>query len=190
MTTTINPVANNNARPGPRAVFSGPFAGIVRPSAPQDEPAILSLLLELQAHECGLHPGLRQWSDADAKTYWELVRRKVEGNRGVCLLAEVDGPAGKSVIGLSFGWVEHDAFAVRMAPEEISYGHLVGGYVKEDYRRAGVFTRLIGALENHFAEQGLKRIRRETFANNTGLLAAANAQGYQLYEIRLEKALG
>ncbi len=182
MQQTINPIANSNLKVGPRAVFTG----VVRQSAATDEPAILSLLLELQAHECALHPGLRQWNESDAKTYWELVRRKIEGNRGICLLAFKDEVA----IGISFGWVEHDAFAVRMSPDEISYGHLVGGYVKEEYRRAGVFTRLIGALEGHFAEQGLKRIRRETFANNTGLLAAANAQGYQLYEIRLEKALG
>ena len=167
------------------------FTGTVRPAEAADEASVLTLLLDLQAHECGLHPGLRHWQESDAKAYWEQIRRKIEQNRGLCLLAFTDGTdAPVQAIGISFGWVEHDAFAIRMQADQISYGHLVGGYVRPEWRRARVFTKLIGGLEAHFQHMGLTRMRRETFANNTGLLAAANAQGYQLYEITLEKPLG
>jgi hypothetical protein len=157
----------------------------IRPWAPADEPVICKLLLELQRYEQTLHPTRREWAERDALDYWNSIKPQLTGNDGVCLVAEMDG----AVIGFSLGWVENDVYEMKVHPHEARYAFLSEGFVFTEHRRGKVFTQLVAAMEQHFYGLGIRRIRRGSFANNSQLLAAANAQGYQLYEITLEKVL-
>lgn len=157
----------------------------VRPWQPQDEETIRRLLLDLQSYEMMLHPGRRQWTQADADAYWEEIKPTLDGKQGVCLVAVVDDKA----IGFSIGWVEEDVYKSKVHAHEVKYAFLSEGFVFPEYRRGKVFSALVAGMEDHFYKLGIRRIRRGSFANNSSLMAAANAQGYQLYEITLEKVL-
>lgn len=157
----------------------------VRPWQTADEAVIKELLLDLQNYEMMLHPGRRQWTDVDAAQYWEDIKPTLDGKQGVCLVAVV---AGKT-IGFSIGWVEEDVYKDKVHPHEVRYAFLSEGFVFPEFRRSKVFSALVAGMEDYFYKQGIRRIRRGSFANNSNLLAAANKQGYQLYEILLEKVL-
>jgi GNAT superfamily N-acetyltransferase len=158
---------------------------IIRPWTMGDESAIHALLLELQKHEETLTPVRRPWVLNDAHDYWESLKPRLQVQEGVCLLAEVDG----KVVGFSIGWIEHDVYEKKVHPHEARYAFLSEGYVYPEHRRGKVFSQLVKAMEQYFYGIGIRRIRRGSFANNSNLLAAANAQGYQLYEFTLEKVL-
>lgn len=157
----------------------------VRPWQLADESVIQQLLLELQHHEMMLHPSRRPWQTPDAAAYWTEIKPTLDGKQGVCLVAEV----GTRVVGFSMGWVEEDVYKSKVHPHEVRYAFLSEGYVFPEFRRSKVFSSLVAGMEEHFYAQGIRRIRRGSFANNSNLLAAANKQGYQLYEITLEKVL-
>lgn len=157
----------------------------IRHWQPQDEKAICGLLLDLQNYEMMLHPGRRQWVEADANTYWEEIKPLLDGKQGVCLVAEAEG----QVVGFSIGWVEEDVYKSKVHAHEVKYAFLSEGFVLPEYRRGKVFSQLVVGMEGYFYGLGIKRIRRGSFANNSSLMAAANKQGYQLYEITLEKVL-
>jgi len=157
----------------------------IRPWAAADEPTIHMLLMELQRYEQTLHPTRREWSERDALDYWNSIKPRLANDEGVCLMAEVDG----AVVAFSLGWVEHDVYEMKVHPHEARYAFLSEGFVLPEHRRGKVFSQLVSAMEQHFFGIGIRRIRRGSFANNSQLLAAANAQGYQLYEITLEKVL-
>jgi GNAT superfamily N-acetyltransferase len=157
----------------------------IRPWAPADQPALYTLLLELQAYEAILHPTRRNWTEQDAVAYWETIKPRLSANEGVCLVGEVDGKA----VGFSLGWIENDVYEMKVHPHEARYAFLSEGFVLPEYRRSKVFSQLVAGMEEYFYGLGIRRIRRGSFANNSSLLAAANAQGYQLYEITLEKVL-
>ncbi|MGE3770745.1 MAG: GNAT family N-acetyltransferase [Bdellovibrionales bacterium] len=157
----------------------------IRPWDVKDQADIYRLLLDLQAYEVMLHPTRRNWTEQDAVSYWETVKPRLSKQEGICLVAEVDG----RVVGFSLGWIENDVFEMKVHPHEARYAFLSEGFVFPEFRRGKVFSQLVHGMEEHFYNLGIRRIRRESFANNSSLLAAANAQGYQLYEITLEKVL-
>lgn len=150
-----------------------------------DVSVIKRLLLDLQNYEMMLHPGRRQWVERDADSYWEEIKPTLDGKEGVCLVAVVDG----APVGFSMGWIEEDVYKAKVHPHEVRYAFLSEGFVLPEHRRSKVFSALVAGMEEHFYGLGIRRIRRGSFANNSSLLAAANKQGYQLYEITLEKVL-
>ena len=101
---------------------------------------------------------------------------------GAAFVAEVGG----AFAGFAVGWVKQGKNPAE-TPDSNRCGYISDICVLPAFRRLGVATRLLTALEAHLARAGVSRIRLFALAANGSARAAYERAGYAAYEVTSEK---
>lgn len=145
--------------------------------------AMSQLMRELHDHEYLLFDKTASWDDIEP-TYMRHVIEMQEQCDGLCLMAYVDSqPAG-----FIFGYTEEQDDS-RIEVYTAPHLYVSDGYVKEEYRRMGIYKKLNEQLEQHYIAKGVRRIIRFTRINNTRMIAFMEQQGYEVTRLMFEKWL-
>jgi ribosomal protein S18 acetylase RimI-like enzyme len=156
----------------------------LRSAGPADHENLKLGLVALQAHECALHDS-RLAPDATAEPYLAWMMRQVAAADGLCLVAHLQ----ECFVGFVAGWVEK---AVNPAETEDSstFGYISDICLLPRWRGLGLSAPLLAAMERHFADRAIRRMRISSLANNQAALGAYRSVGFQPYEVTLEKLVG
>ncbi|WP_300597593.1 GNAT family N-acetyltransferase [Niabella sp.] len=149
-----------------------------------DERSIADALLrELHDSEKSLNDRTADW-DAIRERYLNFVKECLDENHGRFLVAEMDGRA----IGFIFGYIEErDDSDFETGKGEDLY--VSEGYVKKEYRKQGIYTRLNQAFEAEYRSFNIRRVYRYTLVNNTVMQSWLQQQGYKPIRLVYEKWL-
>ena len=155
----------------------------IRPARPEDHPAILAFLVELQDFERPFYDGLRDGAES-AEEYFSIVSRAVEDKNGKILIAEFEGrPAGFTAF-----WREVDD-DVLLSEDARPHCYVSDVYVRSAFRGQDFGRALLDAAEQYCHVQGLDRLRLNVIADNQNARKAYEAQGYRPVVLTLEKRL-
>jgi ribosomal protein S18 acetylase RimI-like enzyme len=144
---------------------------------------ISRMMHELHIHEHSLFDKTADWSNIET-SYMRHVMTMQEQCDGLCLVANVNGaPAG-----FIFGYVEQQDDS-RIEIHEGPELYVSDGYVKEEYRRLGIYRMLNAALEQHYIDKGIRRIIRFTLVNNTNMRQFLDGEDYCVTRLLYEKWL-
>lgn len=150
----------------------------------KDKVAISALMAELQSFEQTIRPQRDDWQNIEA-SYMKWLLKAVAEHDGVCYLAEV----GHQAIGLICGWVEPPDEQV-MDKDEPAFGYISEGIVTEQYRRHGVYKKLVDQMEHYFHDRGVRVTRTVATHGNEGVMAFLMKNGFQPYYTCFEKRVG
>jgi ribosomal protein S18 acetylase RimI-like enzyme len=137
----------------------------------------------LHLHEHSLHEKTARWDSIEI-SYMRHVIKMQEECEGLCLLAYVN----KVPVGFIFGYVEDQddsRIEIHMGKEL----YVSDGFVKEEFRRLGIYSMLNSVLEKHYTDKGIKRIIRFTLVNNTGMRQFLEGEEYVVTRLLYEKWL-
>jgi GNAT superfamily N-acetyltransferase len=152
----------------------------IRSAAPFDHPDLRRAIVELQEHERRLHATrLPGETIADAYLVWMLAQA---ANAGAVFIAEVDG----AFAGFAGGWIVEESH-IAETPESNRFGLVSDVCVLPPYRGRRIASKLVGALEAHFAGVGVSRVRIGALATNRAARASHERSGFSPYEIIFEK---
>jgi ribosomal protein S18 acetylase RimI-like enzyme len=141
------------------------------------------LMRELHVSEKGFFAQTASW-DTISENYLRHVISMQEECDGVCLMAYVDGlPAG-----FIFGYLE-EADDSRIETYTGDTLYVSDGYVRETYRRQGIYRRLNEELEKIFIARGVRRIVRYTLTNNHRMQQFLDSLQYKPVRLVYEKWL-
>lgn len=144
---------------------------------------ISQLMHELHVHEHSLFDKTAAWADIET-SYMRHVISTQEQNEGLCLIAYVNGlPAG-----FIFGYAEEQDDS-RIEIHEGKEVYVSDGFVKEEYRRMGIYRMLNDQLEKHYVDKGIKRFLRFTLINNTRMRQFLESEEYVVTRLLYEKWL-
>jgi len=144
--------------------------------------AVVDELMQLlHDSERNMNPHTAQWENI-RDNYLQHIIICQETCEGLFLIAK----NAEEVIGFIFGYID--------APDEIDFEggegddlYVSEGFVKEAYRRQGVYTTLNAALEAHYKDYAIRRIYRYTLYNNERMQQWLTVQGYQPVRLVYEK---
>jgi len=135
----------------------------------------------LHLHEYDLNDKTAAWKDIETSYMRHVISMQGE-SEGLCLMAYVNSvPAG-----FVFGYVEEQDDS-RIEIHEGKELYVSDGFVLEEYRRMGIYRMLNAALEQHYINQGVKRIIRFTLMNNTKIRQFLEEEGYVVSRLLYEK---
>ncbi len=154
---------------------------VIRTAIPTDGPDLRRAMIELQEHERRLHDS-RLPGEAMVDAYLAWLLKEAEQD-GIACVAEVGG----AFAGFAVGWVKQGENPAE-TPDSNRCGYVSDICVLPAFRRLGVATRLLEALEAHLARAGVSRIRLFALAANGTARAAYERAGYAAYEVTYEKA--
>lgn len=144
-------------------------------------PVADELMQLLHDSERGMNPHTAQWENI-RDHYLQHVITCQEACEGLFLIAK----NGDEVIGFIFGYIDE--------PDESDFEggegddlYISEGFVKEAYRRQGVYAALNAALEAHYKDYNIRRIYRYTLCNNEKMQQWLATQGYQPVRMVYEK---
>ena len=144
-------------------------------------PVIEPLMDALHESERTMNPHTSQW-DSIREKYIRYMLDVERENHAAFVVAE----KGKEVVGFIFGYVEE--------PDESDFEEGEGldlyvseGYVKENYRKQGIYTALNLFLEEYYKSFPFRRIYRYTLLKNTTMQQWLDSQGYQPVRMVYEK---
>jgi GNAT superfamily N-acetyltransferase len=162
--------------------MSAPFH-IRNARLPDDKPAFLGFIMDLQRFEHAIEPN-RRVDDAVAEEYFASLAELASTKNGRILVAE-NGE------GRTLGWaVAHeDESEVFVRADERINGYISELYVAEDMRGKGVGRALIAACEDWARERGLKVMMIGTLTRNTRAHAIYRDAGFTDYATWLRKYL-
>ena len=150
---------------------------MVEAAGPADLPAIAHLFGELARHHGRIQPDNPRYGIPS--TRWrELADRALEDQNEEVLVAR----SGDEVVGF-----------VRFLYREKPWGtscEIETLVVDEDWRDAGVGTRLLEATEEAAVAKGARGIRADILVGNDEGAAFWEARGYKGFALRFGKALG
>ena len=150
---------------------------LVQAAGPADLPAIAHLFGELARHHGRIQPNNPRYGVPS--TRWrELAERALEDPDEVVLVARSDDEV--------VGFVR---FLYREKPWGISC-EIETLVVDEDWRGAGIGTRLLEATEVAAVAKGVRGIRADILVGNDEGAAFWQARGYKNFALRFGKALG
>ncbi len=150
---------------------------LVQAAGPADLPAIAHLFGELARHHGRIQPNNPRYGVPSSR-WRELAERALEDPDEVVLVARSDDEV--------VGFVR---FLYREKPWGISC-EIETLVVDEDWRGAGVGTRLLEATEEAAAAKGARGIRADILVGNDEGAAFWQARGYKNFALRFGKALG
>ncbi|MES2704687.1 MAG: GNAT family N-acetyltransferase [Bacteroidota bacterium] len=141
------------------------------------------MMRKLHEHEFQLFDKTASWDDIE-ESYMRHIIAQQEENEGLCLVAYVDAePAG-----FIFGYVEEqDDSRIEIYKGRELY--VSDGYIYEDHRRKGIYSKLNRALEDHYVGKDVKRIVRFTRVNNVRMRDFMEKEGYMVTRLLYEKWL-
>lgn len=149
---------------------------------PQDEPAILAFIRQLQDYEAAFEANRR--TDPDfAADHWHQVQHRCAERDGAIFIAEQDGRA----VGWAFVHEEHGELFI--AEPERRHGFLAEIFVEPAARGAGHGKALIQACEDWSRARGHRLMTIGVLAANARATRAYQASGYAPYMVTLRKYL-
>ncbi len=111
----------------------------------------------------------------------ELMRSSIDSNeQEVVSISYIDGVAAGFICGQS----------IRSMCYDKCYVEITELYVREEYRRQGIATKLINYIENIFEERNIKELKLFTGKDNTAARAFYEKLGYKkIDEVMYKKKL-
>jgi len=146
-------------------------------------PIVDKLVGELHVSEKELNSKTADWSTI-RDNYLRFMAECEKDNDGTFLIAEIDGKA----IGFLFGYVEEkDDSNFELGDADDLY--VSEGYVKQEYRKQGIYSALNKAFEEAYRNHNIRKISRFTLCNNHTMQSWLSGQGYQPVRLLYEKWL-
>lgn len=155
----------------------------IRPYVGSDLESVIAILRDLFSSELKLYDRTRAPHEIGAD-YVANLQEEAEKSKGVMLVAETDG----AVVGYCTLHTHRDTLG---DTDEIfyTYAHIGDVSVLERYRNLGIGTLLIERCEEIARAAGIKWLRLNVLAANTGGRKFYAARGFEDNQINLEKAL-
>jgi ribosomal protein S18 acetylase RimI-like enzyme len=150
---------------------------------PADFLAVVAFVEAIQEHERIHVPDLKSGAEI-GESYANLLLRSVAERNGCMMLARAEVGA----IGFACAWVEEDDDPLVCDSARI-HAYISDIFVDCDWRRQGVASLLLEALETAMRERGCSRIRVCSKAANQLAIACYETRGYRPYEIIFSKQL-
>lgn len=141
---------------------------------PQDEPAILSFIQQLQDHELAFEPNRSRDPDF-AVDHWRKVQHVCAEKHGAIFVAEQDGKP----VGWAFTYEEHGELFI--TEPERRHGFIAELYVVPAARGTGLGRALIGACEGWSRARGHAVMMIGVLAGNTRAIRTYEGAGYSHY---------
>jgi GNAT superfamily N-acetyltransferase len=156
----------------------------IKPVIVADNYELLSKMMrKLHEHEYILFDKTASWNDIEVSYMRHVVTTQKECD-GLCLVAYVNGaPAG-----FIYAYVEEQDDS-RIEIHEGKELYVSDGYVDDDFRRKGLYSKLNAAMEKYYIDKGIKRIIRFTRVNNTRMRMFMEKEGYFVSRLMYEKWL-
>ncbi|MGH6814952.1 MAG: GNAT family N-acetyltransferase [Hyphomicrobiaceae bacterium] len=150
---------------------------------PSDRAVLIEFVEAIQEHEridvSDLKPG-----PEIGQLYAEILLRRVAEHNGCILLARTE----TRTVGFACAWIEEDDDPL-LRDEMRAHAYISDIYITEDWRRKGVATKLLNALEEDMRRRGCARIRVCAKAANRIAVDCYRRSGYRTYEIIFSKSL-
>ena len=163
--------------------MSGITTALVREARlPQDEPAILAYIQQLQDFELQFEPS-RSRDPAFAVSHWRHVQHVCAEKHGAMFIAEQGG----NPVGWAFTHEEHGELFV--TEPERRHGFIAELYVVPSARGAGHGSHLIQACEDWSRARGHKVMQIGVLAGNARALRAYEGAGYAPHVSLIRKYL-
>jgi len=150
---------------------------------PADFETIKTLVESIQEFERTYVPELKLGVEIGA-AYTEKLVNTIANQQGVIFLAKTD----TDTVGFVCAWIDEDDDLL-LSEDARTHAYISDIFVSEDWRRQGVATLLLQAVETEMRQRGCQRIRICTKAANLSALTCYKANGYSAYEIVLSKRL-
>ena len=160
------------------------FPDTIRQATPADRSQLIAAIIELQEHERRLHDSLRPGVEIAAPPYLASIEARA-ARQGAILVAETD----EGFVGFVAGWIELDDESICETPEFNRFGYVSDICVLNAYRRRGIASRLLSAIEARLAEYGVTWVRINVLAANVSARASYERAGFSPYEVQYEKRL-
>jgi ribosomal protein S18 acetylase RimI-like enzyme len=150
---------------------------------PADFAAIVGFVEAIQEHERIHVPDLKSGWEIGTP-YAELLLLSVAERNGCMLIARAE----TRTIGFACAWVEEDEDLL-VCDAARAHAYISDIFVDHDWRRRGVASLLLDAVETAMRERGCSRIRVCSKAANRLAVACYEMRGYRPYEIIFSKQL-
>lgn len=160
-----------------------PAAVTIRPAIPTDRHDIRQAIVELQDYERALHL-TRLPGELVADAYLEWLQRHADTAAGTMLVAESDS----AFVAFVVGWIEV-ADIITETPDSNRFGYVSDLCVVPAFRGQRIAEQLLTAIERHFRQAGVVRIRINALAANRSARVSYERAGYAPYEVLHEKVL-
>jgi GNAT superfamily N-acetyltransferase len=149
---------------------------------PEDKPACLSFIYELQKYEHAFEPD-RRIDAAVAEDYFSDLMKRVADEQGRVFVGEANGTA--------IGWAVFlvSQTYVYIVEEQRTYGYIAELFVTEQARGLGVGQALIKACEQEGRTRNLKVMMIGVLAANKHSASIYAQAGYSPYAMELRKYL-
>ena len=148
----------------------------------RDRQAVRTYVVELQDFERTLDSRLPP-GERVADAYLDVMFRRCREFDGVVLVAELD----RAVVGFVAVWTRYRSSEPNDDPRE--HGYISDLVVSATHRGRGIGRTLLRAAEARAREAGAREVRISVKAGNAGALSLYSAEGFEEFEIYLEKSL-
>jgi ribosomal protein S18 acetylase RimI-like enzyme len=159
------------------------FPTTIRQATPADRSQLIAAIIELQEHERRLHDSLRPGVEIAAPYLASIEARAAR--QGAILVAETD----EGFVGFVAGWIELDDESICETAEFNRFGYVSDICVLNAYRRRGIASRLLNAIEARLAEYGVTWLKINVLAANVSARANYERAGFSPYEVQYAKLL-
>ena len=157
----------------------------IEPAAlPADRPALAGFVAAIQEHERAAEPDLKA-GEKIAEPYVDMLIGAVTAQDGVIFIAR----AGDAAVGFAAAWIAEDDDPL-LRDDARRHAYVSDIYVAEAWRRHGVASALLQAVEAAMRERSCRRLRICSKAGNEEALGCYAAYGFQPYEVILTKDIG
>ena len=119
-----------------------------------------------------------------ADAYLEWLQRHADTAAGTMLVAESDS----AFVAFVVGWIEV-ADIITETPDSNRFGYVSDLCVVPAFRGQRIAEQLLTAIERHFRQAGVVRIRINALAANRSARVSYERAGYAPYEVLHEKVL-
>ncbi len=154
----------------------------IRPyESKNDKDQVLKCIIDLQEHERAVEPSKLPGKDV-ADDYLAYIVFECKEKNGEIFVADNAG----EILGFSCVWIDEDDDPT-VSKESLAY--LSDLYVKPEFRRQGIATKLMQARKQYALDRGIRKIRVCTLAKNIGIQETLKSQGFTPHEITWEANL-
>ena len=148
-----------------------------------DLPAVTRHVEAIQEHERIDVPDLKPGSEIGSD-YARMLVRTVAERDGCLLMARAE----TEIVGFACAWVQEDDDPL-LRDDARTHAYVSDIFVEAAWRRQGVASQLLDAVEKEMRSRGCKRIRICSKAANHLALGCYEKAGYRPYEIIFTKRL-
>jgi len=155
----------------------------IRTYEPRDRADVIAAEADLQEYERKLHD-TRIPGDEAAEPTFRLLESLISANEGELFVAEEDG----AFVGYAAGFVLRDENPAETEDSNVC-GYINDVYVVPHRRGRGIASLLLRAVENFLQAKGMARLRINTLVLNESAKRAYAKNGFEPYEVMMEKRL-